>query len=142
VQFGETVAVIGAGLVGVLTVQLAKAAGCRVIAIDAQPQRIERAVQLGAHLGLSSNDVRTTLAIKNFSRYRADVVIIAAATPSSEPIELAAEICRDRGRIVVVGTVGLGVSRRNMYSKELSITMSRSYGPGRYDPQYEEGGVD
>jgi len=141
-RFGETVAVIGAGLVGVLTIQLAKAAGCRVIAIDLDPGRVERAVQFGADLGLSSNDGRTPLAIRHFTQYGPDAVILTAATHSNEPIELAAAIARDRGRIVVVGEVGLGVSRPNVYLKELSISLSRSYGPGRYDIDYEEAGVD
>lgn len=140
--FGETVAVIGAGLVGVLTIQLAKAAGCRVIAIDLDPERVERAVKFGADLGLQSNDNRAALAVKEFTYFGADVVIITAATHSSEPIELAAAIARDRGRIVIVGDVGLGVSRSNVYMKELSVTLSRSYGPGRYDVDYEEGGMD
>ena len=142
VRFGETVAVIGAGLVGVLTIQLAKAAGCRVIAIDVQSSRIHRALQFGADMALSSKDTRTLQAVREFTRYGADVAIITAATPSAEPIELAAEIARDRGRIVIVGTVGLGVSRKNVYLKELSITLSRSYGPGRYHADYEEGGID
>jgi len=142
VKFGETVAVIGAGLVGVLTIQLAKAAGCRVIAIDVNQRRIDRAIELGAELGLSSSDRCTPLAVRKFTHYGADAVIITAATPSNGPIELAAEISRDRGKIVVLGTVGLGVSRKNLYMKELSITMSRSYGPGRYDLQYEQDGVD
>src|SRR5437762_5542439 len=141
-RFGETVAVIGAGLVGVLTIQLAKAAGCRVIAIDLDPGRVERAVKFGADLGLLSSDSRTPLAIKEFTDYGPDAVVITAATHSTEPIELAAAIARDRGRIVVVGDVGLGVSRPNVYLKELSISLSRSYGPGRYDADYEEGGID
>ncbi len=139
---GEVVAVIGAGLVGVLTVQLAKAAGCRVIAIDRDGQRVERARQFGADLALSSTDRDTPQRVKEFARYGADVAIITAATPSAEPVEMAADICRDRGRIVVVGTVDLGVSRKTMYMKELSLVLSRSYGPGRYDSQYEEDGVD
>ncbi len=139
---GEAVAVIGAGLVGALTVQLATAAGCRVIAIDRDGQRVERAQQFGADLALSSTDRDTPQRVKEFARYGADVAIITAATPSAEPVELAANICRDRGRIVVVGTVDLDVSRKTMYMKELSLVLSRSYGPGRYDSQYEEDGVD
>ncbi len=139
---GEVVAVIGAGLVGVLTIQLAKAAGCRVIAIDLDPQRVEQARQFGADLALCSSDRDTASAAKEFARYGADVAIITAATPSAEPVEMAAGICRDRGRIVVVGRVDLGVSRKPMYMKELSLVLSRSYGPGRYDPQYEEEGLD
>lgn len=139
---GEVVAVIGAGLVGVLTIQLAKAAGCRVVAIDRDIQRVERARQFGADLALSVADRDTPARVQEFSRYGADVAIITAASPSAEPIELAAGISRDRGRIVVVGTVDLGVSRKAMYMKELSLVLSRSYGPGRYDSQYEEDGLD
>ena len=142
VKFGETVAVIGAGLVGVLTIQLAKAAGCRVIAIDLDPKRVERALTFGADLGLLSSDARTPLAVREFTVYGPDAVVITAATRSAEPIELSAVIARDRGRIVIVGDVGLGVSRTNVYLKELSISLSRSYGPGRYDVDYEEGGID
>ncbi len=140
--FGETVAVIGAGLVGVLTIQLAKAAGYRVIAIDLDVERVKRSLAMGADLGLCSATDRVIEAIAEYTQYGADVAIITAATPSNEPIELAAKILRDRGRIVIVGDVGLGVSRNNVYHKELSITLSRSYGPGRYDPQYEQEGID
>lgn len=139
---GETVAVIGAGLVGVLTIQLAKAAGCRVIAIDLDMERAQRAKTLGADLALCSSDSHTPLRAKEFARYGVDAAIITAATNSAEPVELAAEIARDRGRIIVLGAVGLGVSRQPMYMKELSVALSRSYGPGRYDPQYEEAGTD
>ena len=139
---GEVVAVIGAGLVGVLTIQLAKAAGCRVIAIDRDMQRVERARQFGADLALGSGDRDTPSRVKEFARYGSDVAIIAAASASSEPVELAANISRDRGRIVVVGAVDLGVSRQAMYVKELSLVLSRSYGPGRYDAQFEEEGHD
>jgi predicted dehydrogenase/threonine dehydrogenase-like Zn-dependent dehydrogenase len=142
VTFGETVAVIGAGLVGVLTVQIARAAGCRVIAIDLSPERAARAVEFGAHLGLTSNDPGLASTIAVFSRYGVDAALITAATPSAEPLELAAKLMRDRGRVVIVGDVGMGVSRGNMYKKELSLLMSRSYGPGRYDPNYEEAGQD
>ena len=114
---GEVVAVIGAGLVGVLTIQLAKAAGCRVIAIDRDMQRVERARQFGADLALGSGDRDTPSRVKEFARYGSDVAIIAAASASSEPVELAANISRDRGRIVVVGTVDLGVSRKAMYTE-------------------------
>ena len=139
---GEVVAVIGAGLVGVLTMQLAKAAGCQVIAIDLDRERVESALRFGADLSLSSADRNTPLRVREFARHGVDAAIITAASPSAEPVELAAEISRERGRIVVVGTVDLGVSRKPMYMKELSLVLSRSYGPGRYDPQYEEDGVD
>ena len=142
VTFGETVAVIGAGLVGVLTMQVLRAAGCRVIAIDLSPERAAHAAELGAHLGLSTSDPGLESAVASFSRYGVDAAIITAATKSAEPLELAAKLLRDRGRISVVGDVGMGVSRAHMYRKELSLSMSRSYGPGRYDPGYEEGGHD
>ena len=142
VRFGETVVVIGAGLVGLLTILLARAAGCRVIAIDRQGSRVEKAASLGAHLALETSDARLNVAVRGFSRYGADAVIVAAAAPNAEPLELAAQILRDRGRIVVVGDVNMGVSRPNMYHKELTLSMSRSYGPGRYDPRYEEAGND
>ncbi len=141
-NFGECVVVIGAGLVGVLTILLARAAGCRVIAIDLDSSRVERALTFGAQLALLGSDVRLASAVQEFSRYGPDAAIITAATRSADPLELAAKILRDRGRIVVVGDVGMGVSRTNMYHKELTVTMSRSYGPGRYDPDYEEGGQD
>src|SRR5713226_1263621 len=142
VGIGETVAVIGAGLVGVLTIQILRAAGCRVVAIDLLPQRVKRAAEFGAHLAVAANDPTLASSIKEFSRYGVDAAILTAATDSVEPAEMAAKILRDRGRIIVVGAVGMGVSRSNMYTKELSLALSRSYGPGRYDPQYEEGGID
>jgi predicted dehydrogenase len=142
VGIGETVAVIGAGLVGVLTIQILRAAGCRVVAIDLSPQRIKRAADFGAHLAVAADDPMLASNIKEFSRCGVDAAILTAATDSAEPAEMAAKILRDRGRIIVVGAVGLGVSRNNMYMKELSLALSRSYGPGRYDPQYEEGGID
>ena len=142
ITFGETVAVIGAGLVGVLAIQLARAAGCRVVALDTNPTRSEFARLMGADLALIPGHPRNSAIIEAFAGHGVDVAIITASTPSTEPIEMAADLVRDRGRVVVVGDVGLGVSRRKAYAKELSITLSRSYGPGRYDPQYEEKGMD
>jgi polar amino acid transport system substrate-binding protein len=142
VTFGETVAVIGVGLVGVLTIQILRAAGCRVVAIDVSRQRAAQAMGLGAQLGLGTDDPRLENAVKSFSRYGVDAALITAATKSADPLELAATLLRDRGRISIVGDVGMGVSRANMYRKEISLAMSRSYGPGRYDARYEEGGQD
>ncbi|PYX58377.1 MAG: oxidoreductase, partial [Acidobacteria bacterium] len=141
-SFGDNVVIIGAGLVGILTVQIARAAGCRVIAVDIDRDRAGRAAAMGAHLGIAVGDPQLPMAVQEFSRYGPDAAIITAATSSTEPLELAAQLVRDRGRIVVVGDVGMGVSRTNIYHKEISIVMSRSYGPGRYDPQYEEQGQD
>jgi predicted dehydrogenase/threonine dehydrogenase-like Zn-dependent dehydrogenase len=142
VRFGETVAVIGAGLIGILAIQILRAAGCRVIAIDLSSQRAEKAMALGAQLGLCTSDPELERAVESFSRYGVDAALITAATRSAEPLELAAKLLRDRGRVSVVGDVGMGVSRTNIYRKEISLSMSRSYGPGRYDPQYEEAGQD
>ncbi len=142
VTFGETVAVIGVGLVGVLAIQVLRAAGCRVAAIDISSERAAKAIELGAHLGLSTGDPGLERAVASFSRYGVDAALITAATKSAEPLELAATLLRDRGRISVIGDVGMGVSRANMYRKEISLAMSRSYGPGRYDAHYEEGGQD
>jgi predicted dehydrogenase/NADPH:quinone reductase-like Zn-dependent oxidoreductase len=142
VTFGETVAVIGVGLVGVLAVQVLRAAGCRVVAIDISADRAAQAALFGAQLGMSTADPGLEAAIASFSRYGADAALITAATRSAEPLELAARLLRDRGRISVIGDVGMGVSRANMYRKEISVAMSRSYGPGRYDSRYEEAGQD
>lgn len=142
VVLGETLVVIGSGLVGLLTTQLAKAAGCVVVAVDLDPARAERAKQLGADAAFCSSDPQLVRRVQEFTRYGADAAILTAATSSTEPIEFAARVLRDRGRITVVGAVGLGVSRAPMYNKELSLNLSRSYGPGRYDPNYEEHGLD
>jgi predicted dehydrogenase/threonine dehydrogenase-like Zn-dependent dehydrogenase len=142
VSLGENVVVIGAGLVGVLTILLARAAGCRVIAIDANPSRAKQAVDFGASLGLSASEPSLSSKIIEFTKYGADAAIVTASSSSTEPVELSAQLLRDRGRIVVLGAVPLGVSRELMYRKELSLTLSRSYGPGRYDSNYEESGND
>ena len=97
---------------------------------------------MGANLALVVGDPRNAALVEEYTGHGADVVVITASTSSSEPIDLAADLIRDRGRIVVVGDVGLGVSRRKAYAEELAVVLSRSYGPGRYDIQYEEKGVD
>lgn len=142
VSLGENVVVVGAGLVGVLTVLLARAAGCRVIAIDANPSRAKQAEEFGASLGLSASEPSLSSKIVELTKYGADAAIVTASSSSTEPVELSAQLLRDRGRIVVLGAVPLGVSRELMYRKELSLTLSRSYGPGRYDSNYEESGND
>lgn len=142
IAFGETIAVIGAGLLGILAIQIARAAGCRVIAIDVNAVRAEKAMQFGASAGLLASDPATPQRVRELSRYGVDAAVITASAPNADPVELAAGLLRDRGRIAVVGAVGLGVSREPMYRKELSLALSRSYGPGRYDPAYEEQGID
>lgn len=139
---GETVGVIGLGLLGLLTVQLLRAAGCHVIGIDISAQRCEWAQKLGADAAYTPDDPALETAVRAFTPAGLDAVILTAATPSSTPIQQAGQLCRNQGRVVIVGDVGLDVPRSPFYEKELDIRLSRSYGPGRYDPQYEEKGVD
>ncbi len=140
---GETVVVTGLGLIGLVAVQLLRAHGCRVLGIDFDAEKIALAKQLGAEVvNLSEGQDPITVA-ENYSRGRGvDAVLITASTKSNEPIHQAATMCRQRGRIVLVGVVGMEMSRADFYEKELSFQVSCSYGPGRYDPSYEEGGND
>ncbi len=141
-SLGEKVVVIGLGLVGLLAIQLLKANGCGTFGIDIDPENVLLAKKLGADEACTrSADVNSL--VKSFTGgYGADAVIIAAATRSSDPVALAGEIARDRSRIVMIGATGLNLPRPPYYQKELEFKLSRSYGPGRYDPSYEEGGVD
>ena len=140
---GENVAVLGLGLVGLLTVQLLVANGCRVLGTDFDAHRLELARQFGAQtvdLSAGQDPVQAALA---FSDGRGvDAAIITASTTSSEPVHQAARMCRQRGRIVLVGVTGLELNRADFYEKELTFQVSCSYGPGRYDPNYEEKGHD
>jgi predicted dehydrogenase/threonine dehydrogenase-like Zn-dependent dehydrogenase len=141
-RLGETVAVIGLGLLGQLTVQILRAAGCRVVGIDLDPSKISLARELGAELAvLRSDDVHAALDAFT-GGVGADSVIVTAAADSNDPIELAGELCRDRGIVSMVGAVRMDIPRKVYYEKELQLRLSRSYGPGRYDPEYEEGGRD
>jgi predicted dehydrogenase len=141
---GECVAVTGLGLIGLLTVQMLRAQGCRVLGVDLDPDRLTLARQFGAELVVNPEKGADVLAAaQTFSRGRGvDAVIITASTKSNEPVNQAAKMCRTRGRIVLVGVTGLELSRADFYEKELSFQVSCSYGPGRYDPAYEEGGQD
>lgn len=140
---GETVVVTGLGLIGLVAVQLLRAQGCRVLGLDFDPAKLALARQFGAEtVDLSAGQDPLTAALA-FSRGRGvDAVLITAATKSNEPMHQAAQMCRKRGRIVLVGVTGLELSRADFYEKELSFQVSCSYGPGRYDPNYEEGGQD
>ncbi|HJU55783.1 MAG TPA: zinc-binding dehydrogenase, partial [Pyrinomonadaceae bacterium] len=139
---GEAVVVIGLGLLGQITVQLLKANGCRVFGVDLDPAKVELARELGADAAAVSDD-EVKRAVAEWSRGRgADAVLITAATPSNQPVELAGEISRVKGRVVAVGMVGMDVPRNLYFKRELSLTVSMSYGPGRYDPEYEERGHD
>jgi predicted dehydrogenase/threonine dehydrogenase-like Zn-dependent dehydrogenase len=139
---GESVVVIGLGLLGQITVQLLKANGCRVFGIDLDPVKVGLARELGADVAAAS-DEGVKKAVLDWSRGRgADAVLITAATSSNQPVELAGEISRLKGRVVAVGMVGLDVPRNLYFKRELSLMVSMSYGPGRYDPEYEERGHD
>ena len=140
---GETVVVTGLGLIGLMTVQLLRAHGCRVLGLDFDPLKLALARQFGAEtvdLGVGQDPLAAALVL---SRGRGvDAVLITASTKSNEPVHQAAQMCRKRGRIVLVGVTGLELSRADFFEKELSFQVSCSYGPGRYDPNYEEKGQD
>ncbi|HQJ74615.1 MAG TPA: bi-domain-containing oxidoreductase [Bacteroidota bacterium] len=141
---GERVVVIGLGLIGQLTVQMLKANGCFVIGVDLDDKPIENALKIsGADIALSGKkqDVKS-IVMEITKGFGADAVIITAATSSNDPIKLAGEISRDKGRVILVGDVGLTLPRAPYYMKELDFKLSRSYGPGRYDYNYEEKGND
>ncbi len=139
---GESVVVIGLGLVGQLTVQLLKANGCRVFGLDLDPARVALALELGADRAVVSTD-GAAAEIDKWTRGRgADAVLITAATDSNQPVELAAGVSRLKGRVIVVGMTGLDIPRQPFFSRELKLVISMSYGPGRYDPEYEERGHD
>ena len=140
---GECVAVTGLGLIGLLTVQLLRAQGCRVLGIDLDPARLAMARNFGAEVVDLSRGEDPLAVAAAFSRGRGvDAVLITASSKSKQPVSQAAKMCRQRGRIVLVGVTGLELSRADFYEKELSFQVSCSYGPGRYDPAYEEGGQD
>jgi len=139
---GESIVVMGLGLIGQLAVQLLKANGCRVFGIDLDANKIELAQGSGADAGCAPDD-DAKRRVTEWSRGRgADAVLITAATSSNQPVELAGEISRPKGRVVVVGAVGLNIPRKPYYDRELTLRISMSYGPGRYDPEYEERGHD
>ena len=139
-QVGETVAVIGLGLLGLISVGIAKAAGCRVFGVDLDAERVALAKQMGAEAVVRAQAEDAAAAFTQ--GMGADVVLICADTSSNDPIELAGELCRDKGKVVAVGAVGLNLPRNIYFYKEIDVIVSRSYGPGRYDPEYEEGGHD
>ena len=138
---GEQVTVIGLGLLGLLTVAIANAAGCKVLGIDLDPNRVQLAKEMGAEVAVTREEAEA--AAQSISRGRgSDVILICADTRSSDPVELAGTIARDKAKVVATGAVGLEIPRKVYYEKELSFINSRSYGPGRYDPSYEEDGQD
>jgi predicted dehydrogenase/threonine dehydrogenase-like Zn-dependent dehydrogenase len=139
---GEAVVVTGLGLVGLMTVQLLRANGCRVLGLDFDQDKLLLAKKFGAEV-VDLNKENPLAIADIFSRGRGmDAVIITTTTSSDEPIHQAAQMCRKRARIVLVGMAGLKISREDFYKKELTFQVSASYGPGRYDPNYEEKGQD
>ena len=140
---GETVVVTGLGLIGLVTVQLLKAQGCRVLGLDFDADKLALAQRFGAAVVDLKSGADPVAAAMDFTRGRGvDAVIITASTKSNEPVHQAAQMSRKRGRIVLVGVVGLELSRADFFEKELSFQVSCSYGPGRYDPNYEDKGQD
>ena len=140
---GESVAVMGLGLVGLLGCQILKANGCRVLGFDINEKKVELARQFGVEariIGPGDDPVQTAMAFT--SGQGVDAVLITAATKSNAPIEQAPKMCRQRGRVVLVGVTGLELNRADFYAKEISVQVSCSYGPGRYDQAYEKKGLD
>lgn len=139
---GETFVVVGLGILGQLTVQMLRANGCRAIGIDTEHSRIEKALSLGMEHGVHPEDADIDTVARMTDGFGADGVIITAATPSDAVASSAFKMCRKKGRVVLVGDVGLNLNRADFYVKEIDFLISTSYGPGRYDQRYEEQGLD
>lgn len=140
---GETFVVVGLGILGQLTVQMLAANGCRVIGVDLDQRRIDLALANGMHFGIDSTAENYVDRVLNFTDgFGADGAIVTAASESHQLISNAMRVCRKKGRLILVGDVGLNLRRADFYGKELDFLISTSYGPGRYDPSYEEGGQD
>ena len=140
---GENVVVIGLGLIGILAVQILKANGCEVLGLDLDASKCKLAEEFGAITVNISEGVDAIESAKTFSNgFGVDAVLITASSKSNEIVSQAAQMCRKRGRIILIGVVGLTLNRAEFYEKELSFQVSCSYGPGRYDPIYEQEGID
>jgi len=140
---GETVVVIGLGVLGQIAAQLLRTNGCRVIGVDIDPERVRLALENGMDHGLDPATEGYVQGVHKLTDgFGADAVIVTAATESNQVISEAMRACRKKGRVVLVGDVGLNLNRADFYKKELDFFISTSYGPGRYDPVYEEGGHD
>ena len=142
IELGEKVVVMGLGLIGQVAAQLARCAGGTVLATDLDPTKTELAFMMGSHHAISDPKSLQNIILSLTDGHGADAVILCASTKSHELIQTAAEISRLKGRVIVVGDVGMHVERRAYFEKELKLIVSRSYGPGRYDPTYEVRGVD
>lgn len=139
---GETVVVIGLGLIGLITVQLLLANGCNVIGFDFDERKVEMAIKSGANAFIASNVDVVKMVEEYTDGIGADAVLITASTKSNDVISQAAQMSRKKGRIVLIGVIGLNIQRADFFKKELSFQVSSSYGPGRYDDDYESKGID
>ncbi len=143
VAFGESVCVVGLGLVGILAAQLLRASGCRVFAVDLDPARNALTRSVGIQDVFLGSELDVAAEIASLTNGRGvDAVIVAAQSTNNDPIMLASKVARDKGRVVVIGAVPMDLPRQPFYEKELDLRLSRSYGPGRYDELYERYGVD
>ncbi|MES2126784.1 MAG: bi-domain-containing oxidoreductase [Pseudomonadota bacterium] len=140
-KLGETFLVLGLGLLGQIAVQLLRANGCTVIVTDLDASQVERAVSFGA-IGAGPGSDLVGLCLQMTGGHGVDGVLVCAGTSSNQPIETCGEVTRAKGRVVVVGAVRMDIPREDYFKKEISVVISRSYGPGRYDPAYEENGGD
>lgn len=142
-KLGEYCVVIGAGILGLLSIQMLKNSGIRVAAIDLDEKRLEIAKELGCEIAINPTQEDFIKTINNWTcGHGTDAVLFTAATSSSEPLSQAFQICRKKGKVVLVGVVGMEIKREDIYAKELDFIISTSYGPGRYDRNYEEKGLD
>lgn len=141
-KLGETFLVIGLGLLGQIAVQLLRASGCQALGLDIDPAMVETAGRYGAEPVPSDADAAEHACMDFTANRGVDGVLVCAGTRSNAPIELAGRVTREKGRVVIVGAVGMNVPREPYFKKEISLCISRSYGPGRYDPNYEEKGLD
>jgi len=142
-RLGENCVVIGLGLIGQLTVQMLHAGGIKVAGVDIDDDMVNLSIKSSADLSINRSDEKLENMINEFSNgYGVDAVIITAGTTSLDPVELAGKLCRKKGKVIIVGAVPTGFSRSNYYKKELELRMSSSYGPGRYDDNYEQKGME
>ncbi|NLT52454.1 MAG: Gfo/Idh/MocA family oxidoreductase [Ignavibacteria bacterium] len=142
-KMGELAVVYGAGLIGLLTIQLLRNSGIRVAAVDLDKERLEQAIILGAEISVNPDDENAVSIIENWSDgFGVDAVIFTASTSSNQPISNSFKMCRRKGKVVLVGVSGMQINREDIYAKEIDFLISTSYGPGRYDKNYEEKGID
>ena len=142
-RLGEYGVVVGCGLMGLLAIQMLKASGVKVACTDVNPARLALAKELGADKAINSAEEDPVVAVRNWTGgYGADAVLFTAATHSNEPLSQSFKMCRKKGKVVLLGVSGMTIDRADMYKDEIDFIISTSYGPGRYDPDYESKGVE